>query len=99
MRFDDEAPKDAQKRVDDTELENLENCYQTLALKVPIQLTSKQNLALEVLEKEQKRIEKAYRKLSRTKHPDKGGSEEDFKKISNAKEFLIKHLETIKEDL
>jgi curved DNA-binding protein CbpA len=37
---------------------------------------------------EQKEIKKAYRKLSRTHHPDKGGDEHKFKEINAAYEIL-----------
>ena len=33
-------------------------------------------------------IRKAYRKLSRTKHPDKGGSESEFQQLQHAHEVL-----------
>jgi hypothetical protein len=39
-------------------------------------------------EVEQKEIKKAYRKLSRTHHPDKGGDEHKFKEINAAYEIL-----------
>ena len=35
-------------------------------------------------------IRKAYHKRSRKLHPDKGGNEDDFKKLNNAYEFLCK---------
>lgn len=37
----------------------------------------------------QKEIRKAYMKLSRTHHPDKGGDEHKFKEISAAYEILV----------
>jgi len=40
--------------------------------------------------KDEKEINKAFKKLAMKHHPDKGGSEENFKKLLSAKEILLK---------
>lgn len=36
-------------------------------------------------------IRKAFLKLARVHHPDKGGDEKEFKKINEAYQYLMKH--------
>lgn len=53
-------------------------------------------LNLDALPNSEEDIIAAYKELAKTKHPDVGGSEEEFQELSQAKEFLIKAIKMMR---